>query len=613
MQTCITLRLFWGHSLAPFIPDDKIAEVKSATDIVDVVSESVLLKKSGRNFVGLCPFHSEKTPSFTVSSEKQIFYCFGCGAGGNAITYLMKHDGYAFPEAVRFLAGRYGVDLPKRRRTPEQERIISEKERLLDINKQAMEFFSWLLHHSRFGTTGSAYLAHRGFSRTTIESYRLGFAPEGWDRLLNHFQKKGTPLQLVEKSGLILARKDRGGFYDRFRNRIMFPILSANHDVIAFGGRVLDDALPKYLNSPETPVYSKSRSLYGLHSAKIPCREQQAVYIVEGYFDLLAMVQHGFPNCVATLGTALTPEHVKILRSLIGQNGVVKLVFDSDAAGLKAAERSVSVFDKGYVDAQIIVLPDGHDPDTFLFKNGDEAFEDASGNAVDVVTFLMDSAIRDIGLSIHGKSKIISRMADVLRNVGDKVKLSLYVHMLAERLGVNEEAVLDRVRRRESAGPTARRRGMDAETVRPPELPGSRLERKIISMMIQFPKLTPEVIQQGVLDHFENKTLKTLGSVLVHHHGDADPTDAVADAVDGAEALIAALSIETEAWNTRDGLKLIHEFLERSPRSEERVLLEEIKQAEKAQDKERLERLLEKKYKLAVQKQKQRQELLGGA
>jgi len=606
--------LFWGHFLAPFIPEDKIAEVKAAADIVDIVSESVLLKKSGRNFVGLCPFHSEKTPSFTVSSEKQIFYCFGCGAGGNAITYLMKHDGYAFPEALRFLARRYGIDLPKRRMTAEQKRLMSEKERLLAVNKQAMEFYSWLLHHPRFGQKGLSYLEQRGFTKSTIETFQLGYAPEGWDRLLNHFQKKGIPLKPVETSGLILARKDRSGFYDRFRNRIIFPILSANQDVIAFGGRVLDDALPKYLNSPESPIYSKSRSLYGLHAAKAPCREHQAVYIVEGYFDLLAMVQHGFGNCVATLGTALTLDHVKILRSLIGQNGLVKLVFDSDAAGLKAAERSIRVFDKGYVDAQIIVLPDGHDPDTFLFENGSQAFEKASDNAEHVVAFLMTSAIRDIGLSVHGKSKIISKMADVLAGIQDKVKLSIYVRMLSERLDVNEEAVLDRVRRRESSQPATRHiPGMDTEAVRGPEFVGSRLERKIITMMLQFPELIPEVVQRGVLDHFENDTLRTMGSVIAHHQGESDLTEIIANAVDGGEALIAALAIDTESWNTRDGLKLIHEFLQRSPRSEERMLLEEIKLAERDQDKDRLERLLEKKYKLALRKQKQRQELLGSA
>lgn len=600
--------------MAPFIPEDKIAEVKAATDIVDIVSESVLLKKSGRNFVGLCPFHSEKTPSFTVSSEKQIFYCFGCGAGGNAITYLMKHDGYAFPEAVRFLARRYAIELPKRRMTAEEKRLLSEKERLLGINKEAMEFFSWQLRHPRFGTKGLAYLEHRGFSNSTIDSFRLGYAPEGWDRLLNHFQKKGVPPPLVEKSGLILARKDRSGFYDRFRNRIIFPILNANHDVIAFGGRVLDDALPKYLNSPETPVYSKSRSLYGLHAAKTSCREREAVFIVEGYFDLLAMVQHGFPNCVATLGTALTVEHVKILRSLIGQNGTVKLVFDSDDAGLKAAERSVSVFDKGYVDAQIIVLPEGHDPDTFLFKNGMQAFEETSAGAVDVVTFLMESAVREIGLSVHGKSQIISRMAGVLTGVRDKVKQSLYVRMLAERLEVNEEAVLDRVRQKGTAKPAPRpASGPDTESVRSPEHMGSRLERKIIAMMIQFPEMIPEVVHHGVLEHFENDILKSVGSAMVHCHEDAALGDAVAGAIDGGEALYAALSIETEAWNTRDGLKLIHEFLAQSPKSEERMLLEEIRLAEKAQNKELLERLLEKKYKLAVRKQKQRQELLGSA
>ena len=247
--------------MAIFIPDDKVLEIKNAADIVDVISEVVHLKKSGKNFLGLCPFHSEKTPSFSVSPEKQIFYCFGCGVGGNIFSFLMKHDGLAFPEAARTLARRYGIDIPKKSLTFEQKKRITERESLLNINQHAMAYFYRALR-SKSGSIALNYLKKRGFSGEIIDKLHLGYAPKGWDNLLNSFSKKGASLALVEKSGLILPKKDKRGYYDRFRDRIIFPIMDVNKAVIGFGGRVLDDSLPKYLNSPETHVYDESRSLY---------------------------------------------------------------------------------------------------------------------------------------------------------------------------------------------------------------------------------------------------------------------------------------------------------------------------------------------------------------
>ena len=293
-----------------FIPEEKINEIKNAADIVDVVSESVVLKKAGRNHVGLCPFHSEKTPSFTVSYEKQIFYCFGCGTGGNVFAFLMKKEGHSFPEAVKYIAGKYGVHIPYDAMTPEQKQKISEKENLLSVNKQAMIFFSKCLIESNVGEKARDYLRKREISEDTVRGYYLGYAPEGWNTLFNYMTKnnKHSPL-LLEKAGLIIKKNGLAGFYDRFRDRIIFPIFDVNSQVIGFGGRVMDDSLPKYLNSPETVVFNKSRSLYGLNAAKSECRITETVYIVEGYFDLLALHQHGIKNCVATLGTAITPEH----------------------------------------------------------------------------------------------------------------------------------------------------------------------------------------------------------------------------------------------------------------------------------------------------------------
>ena len=258
--------------MANFIPEDKISEIRNTVDIVNIISEAVLLKKSGRNYIGLCPFHSEKTPSFTVSPEKQIFHCFGCGKGGNVFTFLMNQSGFTFPEAVRTLANQYGVHIPERELSPGQRRSYKQREQLFTINRQALDFFCNALHKSAAGKNALAYLQKRGMTGETIAEYKIGYAPHSWDALLTYFNRKNISRSLVEKNGLIISRKNKNGFYDRFRHRIIFPIFDMNQQVIGFGGRVMDDSLPKYLNSPETPLYNKSRSLYGLHRAKNACR-----------------------------------------------------------------------------------------------------------------------------------------------------------------------------------------------------------------------------------------------------------------------------------------------------------------------------------------------------
>jgi DNA primase len=432
--------------LAVFIPEDKISEIKNIVDIVDIISDIVLLKKVGRNYVGLCPFHTEKTPSFTVSPEKQIFYCFGCGTGGNVFNFLMNHDGLSFFETAKMLANRYGIEIPAQTMSPEQKRRISERESLLAANKQAMDFFKHSLLSDVEGKIALEYLKKRGIGEDTITIFNLGFAPAGWDSLLNYFSKKNISHELVEKSGLIIKRKSKNGYYDRFRNRIIFPIFNVSKQVLGFGGRVMDDSLPKYLNSPETSVYNKSRSLYGLHIAKEHCRASETVYIVEGYFDLLALHQHGILNSVATLGTSLTQGHVQILRGFVGKNGRFILVYDSDAAGIKAAERSIKVFDKGYVNAQILVLPEGYDPDSYIFEFGYKSFMNTASKAKSIIAFLIDSAVKKHGLSIEGKIRIISDLKQPLAHINDSVERSLYIKELAEIIGIDEAAVMEKVR-----------------------------------------------------------------------------------------------------------------------------------------------------------------------
>jgi DNA primase len=597
--------------LAVFIPEDKISEIKNIVDIVDIISDIVLLKKVGRNYVGLCPFHTEKTPSFTVSPEKQIFYCFGCGTGGNVFNFLMNHDGLSFFETAKMLANRYGIEIPAQTMSPEQRRRISERESLLAANKQAMDFFKHSLLSDVEGKIALEYLKKRGIGEDTITIFNLGFAPAGWDSLINYFSKKNISRELVEKSGLIIKRKSKNGYYDRFRNRIIFPIFDVSKQVLGFGGRVMDDSLPKYLNSPETSVYNKSRSLYGLHIAKERCRASETVYIVEGYFDLLALHQHGILNSVATLGTSLTQGHVQILRGFVGKNGRFILVYDSDAAGIKAAERSIKVFDKGYVNAQILVLPEGYDPDSYLFEFGYKSFMNTASKAKSIIAFLIDSAVKKHGLSIEGKIRIISDLKQPLAHINDSVERSLYIKELAEIIGIDEAAVMEKVRIVSgNKSIKANKELSDKMRDKNLTLKGNRLERQIIAMMLQFPEILPEIITRNILDLFEDKSLSLIGQLILKQRdreGIRDGLHAVStrgngfvsdiiNSIDDREerSIVASLSIGEDQWSREGCLKLLLQF-ESIRNRQEKTLLQKIRAAEESNDHELLLELLKKK------------------
>src|SRR5439155_1319536 len=326
------------------------------------------LSKAGQNFKGLCPFHSEKTPSFTVSPSRQVFHCFGCGEGGNVFSFLMKIDGATFPAAVRTLGDKYGIEVDQPVTSPAARQRTEARERLFALNREAAEFFHRTLADSA-GQTAMTYLEKRGMAFSTIERFSLGYAPAGWDLTLNALTKAGAKIEDLASAGLIVAREqasrkgqDAAGYYDRFRARVMFPIRDLQKRVIGFGGRILDDGQPKYLNSPETPLFSKSRTLYGLDVAREGIIQSEQIVIVEGYFDAIALHQAGLSNVVATLGTALTSEHIELIRRFTHH---VVLVFDPDAAGVRAALRTMDLFLGSGLTVQVVSLPAGEDPDTF--------------------------------------------------------------------------------------------------------------------------------------------------------------------------------------------------------------------------------------------------------
>lgn len=610
--------------MAAHIPDDKINQVKHAADIVAVISESVLLKKRGKNFLGLCPFHNEKTPSFTVSPDKQIYYCFGCGEGGNVFRYLMKQEGLSFPEAVGRVARQHGIDLPKTHRGG-INRPLSQNERLLRINTLAQKYYRHCFQDGKTGTRARAFVEKRGFSAKICEQFQVGYAPPGWDNIKRYLTRKGIPVAEIETAGLIVKRKSGEGHYDRFRERIMFPIFQVDQRVIGFGGRVFDDALPKYMNSPETPVYHKSRTLYGLHSAKNACRTAEAVFIVEGYFDLLAMHQYGFPNSVATLGTALSSDHVQLLKKFIGANGTAILLFDADDAGIKAAKRSLPLFDESAIGAKVMVLPDGHDPDSFLKAQGAEVFAAQAENAYDAVSFLIKEAQRRHGQTIEGRLRTLDEMLPIFKAVDDPVRRTLYINHLADQIEVAPEAIRERLHShripQRTLGSNTQPGGyrMNAHISAPgqeiskPER-GLPVERKLMAMLLQYPEGAQLIRDQRVWEYFEHPVFKRIALMIDEHPeytavGCADLIDQLDDE---ARNVIAELALLDEEWTTEGCRKQILQYIENQQSVREKSLIKRIKDAETQQDHALLLELLSQKQRLAAQHQGKRKYMAQG-
>jgi len=563
--------------LAQFIPESIVAEIRQTANIVSVIGEYVQLKRAGNNHVGLCPFHAEKTPSFSVNEQKQMFKCFGCGVGGNVYTFLMRLNNLTFPEAVKFLAHRYGIQIPTDHLTAEQKKQLNERDQLFEINQTALTFFQDQLKKPP-GKIAQKYIADRGLSKETQKHFQLGFAPEGWDHALRLFSRKGIALKLVEKSGLII-KKEKKGYYDRFRNRLIFPIKNINNQVTGFGGRVLDDSLPKYLNSPETPIYHKGRILYGLLESREHCRKKEHVFIVEGYMDLLAMYQNNIPNVVATLGTALTSHHIRLLKGYVEN---ITLVFDSDQAGIQAAKRSVVLFLKEQVNARILVLPDGHDPDTFLAKWGTDAFLEQSKNAYGMIAFLIDTSLKEHGETIKGKINVINELKPILSEIDDAVVRSLYIKEISQRLNVDESSVFAEVRKLTKANPELHKQPV--QTVISKDA-GQRLEKQIIAMMLHCNEIHPFIEANGILDAFKDESLQSIGMLILQQPPPFDPNQ-IMHQVDAQEeqALIASLTMIEQQWSEKQCMNIIRQFERRVNASKRRYLLEEIAKAEKIQD-----------------------------
>ncbi|KYO65179.1 DNA primase [Thermovenabulum gondwanense] len=404
--------------------EDIIREIQSRVDIVDLIADYVKLKKSGENYVALCPFHSEKTPSFTVSPKKQLFYCFGCGTGGNVFTFIMKKENLNFPEAVRFLAEKYGLEIR------EYDDAISDsfrlKREIYNINKIAADFYTDVLHNKYEGEKAKDYLKSRGIVIQTIEEFSLGYAPSNWDSLYNFLVKKGIPPELIFQAGLIIAGRVKGSYFDRFRDRIIFPIKDIYGHIVGFGGRVIGEGEPKYLNSPDTPVFSKGSILYGLD--KIKKEEGNGILLVEGYMDVISLFQSGFKRAVASLGTSLTETQAKLLKKYTDE---VIIAYDMDLAGRNATMRGLEILKKEGLNIRILTLPEGKDPDEFIQRYGRDEFQKELHNSKSIIDYLikMEAEKLDLNNSTN-RLKFIKKAVQILSEIVDEVERNFYIDKL---------------------------------------------------------------------------------------------------------------------------------------------------------------------------------------
>ena len=442
-----------------YYAEDVIEEVRSRNDIVSVISEYVKLQRKGSSYFGLCPFHNEKSPSFSVSPDKQMYYCFGCGAGGNVFTFIQEYENYSFPEAMKFLAERAGITLPEKEYSQEERRAQDLRTRILNVNKMAAKYYYYQLRTEN-GRQAMEYLKNRCLSDETIRSFGLGYSNKYSNDLYLYLKKQGVSDELLRESGLMNV-DERNGMYDKFWNRVIFPIMDVNNRVIGFGGRVMGDGKPKYLNSPETAVFDKSRNLYGLNVARTA--RKKSMLVCEGYMDVISMHQAGFKNSVASLGTALTTQHASLLKRYTDE---VILTYDSDGAGIKAALRAIPMLKAAGISTRVLHMNPYKDPDEFIKTLGPEAFQERMDQAEN--SFLFEISILERDFDMHdpeGKTGFYQAAARKLMEFDQELERENYIQAVAERYHISFDSLRKMVNREAMRGAVPRRER--EEVVRP--------------------------------------------------------------------------------------------------------------------------------------------------
>jgi DNA primase len=582
-----------------FFSEELVSEIRDRSNILEVISDYVSLKKAGKNFKGLCPFHSEKTPSFMVNQEKQIFHCFGCGEGGDVITFLMKAGHFSFPQSVEKLAHRYGVTLPRRELSPKQKKEIAKRDLLFQINQSASEYFHDLLLRRKEGEEGRRYLSQRGVKEEILQEYRLGYSLDRWDGLVQHLREKKIPLEMAWELGLILPKK-KEGWYDAFRGRILFPIFDLHHRVVGFGGRVIREGQPKYLNSPESIIYHKGEILYGLEVAKRYVQEKDQVILVEGYFDLLTLHQYGLKQSVATLGTALTTQHIRILKRYT-KNLIT--VFDADPAGIQATLRSLPLFLEEDVVGKTILLPKGEDPDEFLRKGKVKDFERKATESIRLMDFFLERLMETHDVqSIEGKVKVAEEGMSLIRKIPGVIQRDFYMKRLAERLGLPEPLL------HEMLQPSLKDQGKKEKEVRD-RLIGKgypKSEEMVVRLMVHHPASIPIISEEGIIREFESPVLQRMAEGLeavYQKKGRLDLKEALGRLEDDLRERLGEFAFQEMGFEGEMQDKILKDCIHRIRRKrlkrDEEELLKRIKEVEQKREGNGLDALLKKHQELA--------------
>lgn len=470
------------------ISEDVINQIRDRTDIVEVVGQHVSLTRTGQNLKGLCPFHQEKSPSFTVSPSRQIFHCFGCGVGGNVFTFLTRITGASFPETVRELGRKVGIEVEEA--TSQAGPQAVQAVRIEQLNKAAADWFRQNLSDDQLGAEAREYLSSRGMLPSTIEQFGIGVAPNEWDGLIKSLGKQGFMQIDLASAGLIIARENGSGFYDRFRARVMFTITDLRKRVVGFGGRVLGEGTPKYLNSPDTPLFRKGQTLFALDVAREAVTRTKTVIVVEGYFDAIALHQAGLIHTVATLGTALTLEHIQVLRRFASN---VILLFDPDAAGVRAALRSLDLFVNSGLGVKVVSLPVGEDPDTYVRKEGAEAFDRLEERAPSLLDFALEHSLKTAEAStIEGRIRSVDEILRILQKSEHPIEREERIRLVAERLGINQQRLIERYPLLiQKEGQRATGRMPEAQAVLPAK--GAPEERDLLYLLLHGQLTPPDV------------------------------------------------------------------------------------------------------------------------
>jgi DNA primase len=529
------------------ISESIIEEIRGRLSIINLIETYVSLKKSGRGYVGLCPFHDEKTPSFHVNGEKGIFHCFGCGTGGDIFGFMMRYNNFTFPEAVAELARRAGLRIEKSSLPPGRK---PRRDVLFKLNMVVSRFYHDMLIGSTEGEAARDYLRKRGVSLEIVNKFGLGYAPGGWDALVRFLTEKKAPLKMAEEIGLIIKKKSKDGYYDRFRERIIFPIRDVDGRVIGFGGRTLTNEKPKYINSPESEIYRKRSVLYGLDMARDSIRKIGQVIVVEGYMDFLSLYSAGIKNVVATLGTALTRDHVVLLKRYTDK---VVVVFDGDEAGKKASLRSLleAFLEEGLLPFMVL-LPGGNDPDSFISKGLQNEFLKLVMDANTWESFFMETVLKDFRAGKISRPKAVQVAAEIVARIENPIEWSYYIKRIAEIFGIRENESISLV--------NSIKARIDFKKVRKETNVGLKKtsevqERLILKILLRFPKYSRYLREENLIDLIADCEIKLIlkeivlngqsdASSLLLRFGDVCAHEIISDAIFSSDII----SDESTAW-----------------------------------------------------------------